>query len=328
MSKKILISGATGFIGRHIAQQLNVKKHELSLLVRPDTSKARMSLLPENAEVLSVDLRDIKGLRQKLSGREFDVIVHVGAIRNRKGTTELDYQKANVDATEQLALKAMDCGAKFIYFSSVGVFGSVPRELPAGAGTAFVGDNLYHASKIRSEKLINHYVLYGLQSAIIRPAITYGVGDYGFPYNFIKMTDKRQLLLPIEERKIHLVNVELLVMSVQRLVENDYTAGVIYNIADSKPVSLRELADHISQQLRGKPYPRSRFIPAGIFRVMAKLSHIVGNKNWEGRFLLFSNNWYYEVEKSYNELKLRQMETLTGLRSVIQWYQSLKKKKT
>jgi len=324
MNKRILITGATGFIGRHITRQLNIRKYDLSLLVRPGTNKKRLAGFPEKAEIIPVDLGNIKNLKQVLKGRNFDVIVHVGAIRNRPKTNLEDYQKANIFSTEQLALKAMDTGAKFIFFSSVGIFGAVPKELPATEETELNADNLYHWSKIEAEKLIDRYVLYGLKASVIRPAITYGPGDFGFPYSLIKMIDKKRILLPVNSPLIHLANVETLVMAVKKIIEIDDKPGSIYNIADCNPVNLMKLADFVNKELKNKPFPRALVIPDFLFKLGVKFFHFLRNPVWENRFKLFSQSWYYEVDTAYQNLNLKHTETIPGIRSTIEWYKKIK----
>lgn len=323
MNKRILLTGATGFIGRHILKNINLKKTDVTLLVRPETSQQRLGKLPDRVEKIFVNLGDIKRLRRELADREFDVIIHVAAIRNRKNTSEEDYHLANVAATEQLALKAMENSAKFIFFSSVGVYGSVPGHLPGNSSTPFVGDNSYHSSKIRCEAMIDRYVLYGLNSVIIRPAITYGTGDFGFPYQLIKMIDKKRILLADPAPTIHLANVTLLVDAVKKLIEMDYKPGSVYNIADRNPVNLLELADYINQELKNKAFSRRLIINSMFFALAAKICKVLKLHSWESRFTLFSKSWYYDVEGAYSEINLRHSETIPSIRSVVEWYQKI-----
>lgn len=323
MNKKLLLTGATGFIGRHIVQQLSTKKYDITLLVRPQTNKKRLGNLPEKTEIIPLDLRDINSLKRILSENTYDAIVHAGGIRNRPNTSADDYLKANVQSTEQLALHAMKNQSKFIFFSSVGVFGSVPVSLPPEENTPRVGDNLYHQSKIQAEAIINRYVLYKLNSVILRPAITYGTGDFGFPYNLIKMIDKNKIPLPANAPSIHLANVDLLVLAVQYLLHNDYQAGKIYNIADRNPVNLLTLANTISQELKGKDFNKRLIIPNWYFDIAARIAGLLGNKVWESRFQLFSKSWFYNVDAAYEDLKLKNIETPAGIRSTIEWYKNI-----
>ncbi|MCF7912774.1 MAG: NAD(P)-dependent oxidoreductase [Candidatus Cloacimonetes bacterium] len=327
MSKNILITGAAGFIGNKIVQQLNFRDYNVTLLVRPKTTKKRLTGLSDKAEILELDLRNIPKLRQVLADRKDTDIIHIGAIRNRPKTSKEDYQKANIFATEQLALHAMRNQAKFIFFSSVGVFGTVPESLPPDEQTRKVADNLYHQSKIRAEAIIENYVLRGLNSVIIRPAITYGSGDFGFPYNLIRMIDKNLIVLPAKPPLIHLANVDLLIGAVQKLLITDFEAGKIYNIADRNPVSLLELADVINHELKSREFNRRLIVPNWCFEKAEKFTKMIGNKTWHCRFQLFSKSWFYDVEAAYQDLNLRNIETTTGIRSTIEWYKKGKQSK-
>jgi nucleoside-diphosphate-sugar epimerase len=320
MSKKLLLTGATGFIGSHVLRHLNSKKYEISLLVRPRTKPSRMVGFPEKAEIIFVDLGDIPALKRELHKRKFDAIIHIGAIRNRAYAKEEDYLKTNVQATEQLALLAMENDAQFIFFSSIGVFGSIPSELPASNKTPYNGDNHYHESKIKAEALINRYVLYNLKAAVIRPAITYGSGDTGFPYNLIRMISRNRLLLPSPAPTVHLASVELFGIAVQKLLESDFKPGCIYNIADRNPVNLIDLAGFISLEIKGKPFSRKFIIDRRFFRLGYAIAKLFHNQHWSNRFRLFTENWYFDVESAYRDLNLKNVETIPGIRGTIEWY--------
>jgi hypothetical protein len=88
---------------------------------------------------------------------------------------------------------------------------------------------------------------------------------------------------------------------------------------------LLELADFISQELRKKNFSRNLIISNSWFNLAGSITKILGMKGWHSRFQLFSQSWFYDVEASYNELNLKQTETIPGIRSTIEWYQKLKK---
>lgn len=326
MSRKILITGAAGFIGKHIAQGLGSRKYELFLMVRPGTS-GRLGSLIDNAEILEADLRNIKKLKELLNEYKFTDIIHTGAIRNRQGTPFDDYLKANIQATEQLILHAMKNNARFIYFSSVGIFGTVPEELPPSEHSKRQPDNNYHYSKIESERLINKYILYGLNAVIIRPTITYGPGDTGFPYLLIDMIKKGKMFIPSPAPMIHLGNVELLVQAVQRILESEIKSGTVYNIGDSKAVNLQELADFISSQINPKKEKYNKKLPLSLYKAGENFFKFLRNTAWQQRFKLFNSDWYYDVEKANEELNLKKIVTIPGLRSEIEWYKKVNRKR-
>lgn len=323
MARNILITGAAGFIGRHVAQGLINRKADLYLMVRPGTNIQRLGNLAEKAEVIETDLLNIRKFKETINKYEFTDIVHIGAIRNRPKTPFDDYLKANIQITEQLAVYAMEHKAKMIFFSSVGVFGTIPSELPPAEKSKKIDDSYYHYSKIESERLLEKYVLYGLDCAIIRPTITYGIGDTGFPYQLIDGIHKKKIFIPDPAPDIHLGNVELLVQAVQKLLDSSFKSGTVYNIGDPKPVNMQLLADYISSQLNPQKEHFKRKLPRSFFRLAEKFCRFFHSHAWMQRFMLFGNDWFFDVSKAHEELNLRRMETIPAIRSTIDWYKKI-----
>lgn len=322
MSKqKILITGVTGFIGSNLVSHILKKKYDISAIIRPKTQYDRIKKLKDKIKLVKIDLTDINKLRTYLKEESFDSILHIGALRGGRSFSKSDFFNANVNATEQLIINALKNDSNFIFCSSVGVFGAIPKSVPASENTPRQEDNYYHYTKIQAENIIQKYILQGLRAAIIRPSITYGIPDYGFPYNLVKLIDKKQLFLPKQEFKIHLTNVDTLCNAFLYLLENSYKTGKSYIVADSKPVIFQELVHYISRQLHNKDYPKSKFINRKFFHFGEKIAQKLNNELWTSRFQLISRPWYYDVEKAYKELKLSRSETIPKIKKVIEWYQ-------
>ena len=133
--------------------------------------------------------------------------------------------------TTFLAEETLKQNGKFIYCSSVGVFGTIPKELPPTEATERVGDNYYHLSKILAEEQLQKMTKDGLNLIIIRPTITYGIGDFGFPFSLIKMVDKG-IFFRCRNTKIHLVDVNYLAEAFIKATTLDLKNGSAYNIVD------------------------------------------------------------------------------------------------
>ncbi len=324
MSKNLLITGITGFIGRHVARELLNKKIGITAIIRPSTDPKRIEEFKENVDFVKIDLNEINDLKSYLKENTFDIILHIGAVRGLKKISNNEYFNVNVNATEQLIINALANNSKFIYCSSVGVFGTIPSELPAKNSTKYQSDNYYHYTKIRSESLIQKYVLRGLNAAIIRPSITYGIGDYGFPYKLIKLVNKNLLFLPNEDVLIHLTSINLLIQAFCRLIEIKYHPGVTYNIADKNPVNLKELVNFINYELKNKKLKKVKTLNKKFFNLFIKLSEIIKNDNLKMRFQLISQSWYYDVSKSFIKLSLKSVETISEFKIIINWYKSLR----
>jgi len=109
-------------------------------------------------------------------------VIHVAAIRGGGGASSGEFQEVNVNGTERLLRAAYERNVqKFIFCSSVGVHGTIPVTVPAAIETALHGDSQYHQSKIASEAAVQDFIRKGLNAYIVRPTITYGPGDDGFP---------------------------------------------------------------------------------------------------------------------------------------------------
>ncbi|NQV19598.1 MAG: NAD(P)-dependent oxidoreductase [Armatimonadetes bacterium] len=327
MSKNILITGVSGFIGKHVARELLLKKYDLTVMIRPKTEPKRISEFKNHVNFVEIDLTDIDGLRSYLKEHSFDTILHIGAIRGGRKFSKKKYFDANVNATEQLIINAQTNNSRFIFCSSVGVFGAIPDELPANNSTLKKNDNYYHYTKIQSEALIQKYVLYDLNAVIVRPAITYGSGDFGFPFTLVKLVDKNLMFLPNNETIIHLTNIELLVMAFTKLIEFNYKPGIQYIVADKNPVNLHELVNFICKELKNKTYSDKKSISEKFFKHGEKIARCLKNELWTSRFELISKSWYYDVSKVYKELSLQPVSTIPNFKIVTNWYKQLKEKK-
>ena len=219
-----------------------------------------------------------------------------------------------------MILHCMKNDAKLLFCSSVGVYGAIPRELPANINTEYQEDNYYHITKIRAEALIRKYSLSGLKGIIIRPAITYGEGDYGFPYKLVKMVHRKLLWLPDVKIRIHLAHIDVVADAFSKLAEEEFRGNKIYNIADQYPVELDELVDFISNRIRKKTYPENRFISARYFRKMSDFCLRYGFSEMYNKLQLISHSWFYDSSEIYSDLSLKQKRTIPDFKIVVDWY--------
>ncbi|MCD4830121.1 MAG: NAD-dependent epimerase/dehydratase family protein [Candidatus Cloacimonetes bacterium] len=317
---RVLITGVTGFIGQHVARLLATEKFHLTALVRPTTPVSRLGDLADKLQVVRLALDDINGLKEYLAAQQFDAIVHIGAVRGGRRANRAMYERVNVQATEQLAISARETGARFIFCSSVGVFGAIPLELPANDQSPRQHDSLYHSTKIRAEALVQRLALEGLDAVIVRPAITYGSGDDGFPQTLIRMVDRRRLFLPARPVLIHLTEVKLLARAFLRLLSDDIPSGRAYIVADPEPVSLPALTDAIHERLHDRPYPRSRVVSGHWFDMGASIARKLKKETWTARFQLISRHWFFDVEDTYADLRLPRIKTLAEFMNLVDEY--------
>lgn len=178
--KKILITGATGFIGSHLVRALvsaGVQK-KLCLLVPPGDS---LKNLPHKMfDVVWGDIRDKEVVKRATAGVE--TIYHLAAKTIFEGAKYRDYAQVNVDGTQNLLDSYRDQRIqKFVFFSSIAVYG-----LPAYVGEIINWNETrpqnpaepYGESKLEAERrIIKFHYQTGMPYTIIRPTTVYGPRD-------------------------------------------------------------------------------------------------------------------------------------------------------
>jgi nucleoside-diphosphate-sugar epimerase len=300
---KVLITGTTGFIGKAVLAGILPLEHEITAIVRPNTQARRLQGIRDKVSVKELDLANTAALRDYLAESDFETIIHIGALRGGRKASKDEYYRSNVSSTEQMADYCLKHNAKLIFCSSVGVFGAIPNELPANAQTSRNPDNYYHYTKIEAEKIIGRDVLHGLHAAIIRPSITYGSGDHGFPYQLVKMVDKYYFPLINKRIWLHLCHIDALVEAFKWCLQNDFKSGLAWNVADRDPVQLHALVNFISRQLHGKNYPGILCVDRFFFALGEKVSRSLKNELFISRFELISKSWFYDVQEYYNAME-------------------------
>jgi nucleoside-diphosphate-sugar epimerase len=323
--KKALLTGTTGFIGHHLARKLRQHGFQVTGIIRPTSKRAEVNGFPNNEDttLLQVDLSDRTAIRGQLAKNTWDYIFHLGAVRGGRNVSRKEYFRVNVDATEEIGEFASKTGAKLVFCSSVGVYGAIPQILPAQVNSPFQDDNYYHHTKIEAEMRLQGLVSRGLNCVILRPAITYGEGDYGFPYSLVKLIDHQIFFLPPIPVKIHLADVDMLCDAFVAAAEKTLTPGLVYNVADLEPVELKSLVDFISLQLKDKTYPVWKRLPILVFRMGEMMAAALKNELWKARFELISRSWHYDVRSVDEDLGVVQPSTIPTFKKVITWYRSL-----
>ena len=311
MKKKVLLTGLTGFIGGNVASNI-CDDFDVTAFVRPGTAKERYSRFEGKVNIIELSLSDKDGLRAYLERNSFNYILHIGGLRGGRKYSREEYLKTNVVATQILINNAIRNNTQFVFCSSVGVYGAIPIEVPATHTTPYKEDNLYHITKVRSEQMVKKAIAEkALYACIVRPAITYGKGDDGFPFTLTKLVDKRLLFLPKDDIYIHLTNVDLLTDVFTQLLKNGFESGKVWNVADREKVCFKELVGFIYKKLGRKGYyPKSRYVNRFWFKVFTGVAKLVKNELWTSRFELISNDWYYDVEDTYRDFELREYRSI------------------
>jgi nucleoside-diphosphate-sugar epimerase len=312
MDKKyVLITGATGFIGSRVAEQLLAEQYSLVAIVRKQNDYKNVEDLERKGTIL-VEGNFYDEELVEMIFRDFSIksVIHIAALRGVGAGTKEDYYRTNVLGTEVLLQSSLHHGVnRFVFMSSAGVTGTIPGDLPGDTSGKFCGDNLYHKSKVLAEQKVCQYVEKGLDAYILRPVITYGAGDDGFPKTLVKLVKKRMLLLPTRDIKIHLLDVNTLADLVVKTLRHNGLRQRVFIAADDDPISLGTLANKIYHHYYQKEYPALLKLPETFFRVLLFYFKLIHSEKWQTRLLLISNNWYYDIGPTVSHLFFKPADT-------------------
>lgn len=166
MIHRVAITGATGFIGRHVTAFLASRRVTVLALQRPDSRQAP----PPDATVVRVPL-DAEALIPALSG--VDAVVHLAGVVS--STRPRDFIEANVEGTRAVARAARTANVPVIHVSSLAAAGPAPPSAPRAEQDPPQPVTPYGRSKLEGEHAIEAEA--GLQWTILRPGVVYGPGD-------------------------------------------------------------------------------------------------------------------------------------------------------
>jgi nucleoside-diphosphate-sugar epimerase len=270
-------------------------------------------LLKQGAILVGGDFCDEALLKQTFEQYRVGQVIHLAAIRGAGKASAAEFRRVNVEGTALLLREAFEHRAqKFIYCSSVGVYGTIPMAVPAGIETPLRGDTQYHRSKVAAEEAVQGYIQKGLNAYIVRPTIAYGSGDEGFPHTLARLVRHHLLWLPVTSHQVHLIDVERLAEVFFSLVVRDECAQRIFIAADAEPVPLRDLVDWIHWHFYRRPYPRYLRLPDWTFELAYRLFQGLGNEKWAVRLALTCRDWYYQSADTYRVLGIQPVSTREG----------------
>lgn len=281
---KVLITGATGFIGRHLAKRLVEEGCEVICAGR---SLARLGVLLDKVKAVRIDLERQETIIEALERNNPDVVYHCAALVGSRSLKKL--LRVNKDGTESMLRACFARGIKkVIYLSSVSVI-SGNTEVPLIENLPYKPTNLYGRSKTEAEKIALDYRKKGMKIAILRPCMVYGRGE---PHGLgLLVGGLRRRILPIfgkGENRLHLVSVENVVDVMTLCLTKDEAYEGTYIIADKEALSVKELFTYIAQILGAKmPF----VIPEWLTKVLAKIPFI------GGMVALFLKDRFYSIER-------------------------------
>ena len=249
---RVLVTGASGFTGGHLARGLSAAGHQVRALVR---NRAAAGALTEAGIDLAVgDLRDNAVLADAVSGVE--VVYHVAAVYRDAGTPNETYRAVNAVAVGRLVDSAAQAGVRrVVHCSTVGVHGNVEHP-PANEDAPERPGDIYQVTKLEGERLAREAAdRSGIEVTIVRPSGIYGPGDRRLLKLFRGVARRRWITLGSGEIYYHLTHIDDLVAGFRLCGEHPAAANRTYILAGGEVTTLNELVALVAASA-GVPVPR------------------------------------------------------------------------
>ena len=268
---KILVTGATGFIGTQLSETLAKSGHQVR-----DTARTITPNRPTTRELITCDLESADNLDHLTTG--CDAIVHLAGrahvMSDNPATSESLYLSANVDVTRRLAQSAARTGVKrMILMSSVKVNGeSTTIGSPFTSQDTPNPQDPYGRSKAQAEQALWDVTSVSeLEGVVIRPPLVYGPGVRANFASLIGIVN-RGIPLPLSSirNRRSFVSVDNLIDCIATALQSSNAAGQTFLVSDGNDLSTPELIRSIATSLHNSP--KLIPIPTALLRLAATIA--------------------------------------------------------
>jgi nucleoside-diphosphate-sugar epimerase len=331
MSITCLITGATGFVGGHLAEACVRRGHTVRGLARPGSDTSVLESC--GATVVRGDLTDAGTVRAALQG--VTVVFHCAAKVGDWGPVE-DYRAVNVEALRGLleACRGQPL-QRFVHFSSLGVYAARHHygtdetdPLPARHMDG------YTQTKVEAEQLALRYQReYAVPVVVLRPGFIYGPRDRTVLPSLIEKLRRWEVLYIGDNRRaMNCIGVGNLVDAALLAMEKPEAIGQVYNLTDGEAVSKRRFIEAVADGV-GVPKPFWLGVPLWTSRFtawwMEGLWRGIGAKSppplTQGRLKFLGLNLDFSIEKAKRELGYQPRVSFDeGMRAKTEWYKRQK----
>jgi len=318
-NKRVLVTGAAGFIGSHLSRHL--QKVGAQVVALEHTPGKGDTLRAEGITVVQGDITDSRQM-QTLLEEGTDIVIHVAAWL--RGGPASNYHRVNVEATRNLAEASAQAGVeRFVYVSSIAVYGPFGANNVDEAHPIALYNDRYGGSKIKAEWALRELAgKTGISFSIVRPGMVYGPRSRAWAVRLGRWAKQgRMPLINGGQGTCYPVFVDNLVDLLMLCAVHPAAHGEAFNGVDDGPVSLREFLGAFMEMI---PTDRAVRLPGWIARIGAaalnpfvpdyNLNYIADQMMGRGQIL----NWKAKELLGW-ELKVSMQE---GLKITEDWLKS------
>lgn len=329
--KKILITGASGFIGSFIVEEALARGMEVWAGVRKSSS--RRYLQDERIHFIDLNLDSKEQLKQQLSSHTFDYIVHAAGVT--KCINKADFFRVNTEGTRHLvdALIELQMPLEhFVFISSLSVFGAIREKQPYEPirDTDTPQPNTaYGQSKLEAEKVIKERST-PFPYTILRPTGVYGPRERDYFLMAKSIKGHSDFSVGYQQQDITFVYVKDVVQAVFLALHTPHSTlhtPRCYFLSDGEVYQSSTFSDLIIKEM-GNPWCLRIKAPIWVLRIVTAcgewLSHFTGKisaLNNDKYHILKQRNWQCDIQPAIDELGYKPQYNLErGVKETIAWY--------
>lgn len=316
-NKKILVTGADGFIGSHLVEELLLEGAKVKAFVYYNSFNTWgwLDSLPKNIlsqiEIFTGDIRDPNGVRTAMS--DVDIVFHLAALIAIPFSYHSpdSYIDTNIKGTLNIVQAAKDLQIERVLVTSTSEVYGTAQYIPIDENHPRQSQSPYSASKIGADCIADSfYRSFGLPLTIVRPFNTYGPRQSA---RAVIPTVITQLLNGMEEIKLgdviptrDLLFVKDTVKGFVEIAKSDSLTGHDCNIATQSEISIKDLAQELIRQINPNAkiitdQERMRPEKSEVFRLYGSNKKILENTNWKPSYDLSQGlaetiNWFKNSE--------------------------------
>jgi nucleoside-diphosphate-sugar epimerase len=277
VSLRILVTGATGFVGGNVARALAARGDSLVILAR-NVDKAKQ-LFPQ-ATIAQGELGELGQMAAQLC-RQLDGIVHCAAHVAPVGRW-VDFEKMNVIGTQQLLTAALEGGVKrFVNLSSPSVYADFTARTNIKESDPLPKKqvSMYGQSKVLADELIAKAANQGLNICSLRPRGVIGVGDQNIIPRLLKTASAGVLpMIDGGRALVDMTAIDNLVTAALMALDNaEQFRGEVFNISNGEPMPAKAFAKLVFDAFKkdvkfiNLPWPLARTLARTVEQIYAVL---------------------------------------------------------
>ena len=328
---KILITGASGFIGSFIVEEALRRGFETWAAMRKSSSKAYLQ--DERIHFIELNLNSKEQLVEQLKGKDFDYVVHAAGVT--KCLNKADFHRINTEGTKNLVEALLEVKMplkRFVFVSSLSVFGAIKEKMPYDEireSDTPQPNTAYGRSKLAAEQYLDS-VGSRLPYIILRPTGVYGPREKDYFIMAKSIKQHSDFAVGYQRQDITFVYVTDVVQAIFLALEKGEN-GRKYFLSDGEVYQSTTFSDLIHEEL-GRPWWIRITAPVWVLRIVTFFGEYVGRitgkvtaLNNDKYNILKQRNWRCDISPARKELGYDpKVQLAEGVKTTIKWYKDNK----